>query len=172
MTQKDQNPISEETLETPLPETSLDDWATQSSPDDELTRLSEALARSQADYQNLVMRSERDKADMLAYLSSKIITPLLKEVDNLDRAVALKAWVEGDTFIDGIRTIQSSIVRYLESQWVTSFVSLGQEVDPSRHDVMTQMPGEEWKIIQEFEKGYLIGDRVLRHAKVVAGSGL
>jgi molecular chaperone GrpE len=54
---------------------------------------------------------------------------------------------------------------------VTPFVSLGSEVDPDRHDVMTEMPGEAGKIVQEFEKGYLLRDRVLRHAKVIVGSG-
>ncbi len=42
--------------------------------------------------------------------------------------------------------------KYLESQGVTAFVSLGQEVDPHKHDVMTEMPGEAGKILQEFEK--------------------
>jgi molecular chaperone GrpE (heat shock protein) len=57
---------------------------------DEVTRLKDALARSQADYQNLVMRNERDKIEMMSYLSAKLVTPLLKEVDNLERAVKLK----------------------------------------------------------------------------------
>ena len=61
--------------------------------------------------------------------------------------------------------------KYLESQHVKPLVSLGQEVDPSKHDVMTQGPGPEGQIVTEFEKGYMIGDRVLRHAKVVVGSG-
>ena len=52
--------------------------------------LQAALARSQADYQNLVMRSERDKADMIQFLSGKIILPLLTQIDNLERAVKLK----------------------------------------------------------------------------------
>lgn len=52
-----------------------------------------------------------------------------------------------------------------------SFQSVGEEVNPDRHDVMTQASGPEGKIITEFEKGYLIGDRVLRHAKVVVGAG-
>ena len=61
--------------------------------------------------------------------------------------------------------------KYLEAQHVKLFVSVGQEVDPSRHDVMTQEPGPLGQIVTEFEKGYMIGDRVLRHAKVVVGSG-
>ncbi len=52
-----------------------------------------------------------------------------------------------------------------------AFDSIGQEVDPDRHDVMTEMSGEVGKIVQEFEKGYLLRDRVLRHAKVVVGNG-
>lgn len=139
--------------------------------DDEIARLRDALARSQADYQNLLMRVERDKADMVFFLSGKILSPLLAQIDNLTRAVALKAGTEGDGFVDGLRSVLAGFERYLESQGVRSFDSLGAEVDPDRHDVMTQMPGEEGKIIQEFEKGYTLGDRVLRHAKVVVGAG-
>ena len=143
----------------------------QSTPEDEIARLRDALARSQADYQNLLMRVERDKADMAFYLSSKILTPLLTQVDTLTRAVEMKTWVEGDAFVDGVRALQGNIAKYLESQGVRAFESIGSEVDPDRHDVMTEMPGEAGKIVQEFEKGYLLWDRVLRHAKVVVGSG-
>ncbi len=138
---------------------------------DEIKRLQESLARSQADYQNLLMRIDRDKAEMISYLSGKILIPLLTQVDNLERAVKLKEGIEGDSFVDGIRSMLASMEKYLESQGVLAFVSLGQEVDPTKHDVMTQAPGEEGKIVTEFEKGYMIGPRVLRHAKVVVGSG-
>lgn len=139
--------------------------------DDEIIRLRDALARSQADYQNLLMRVDRDKADMAFYLSSKILTPLLTQVDTLERAVILKDGIQGDSFVDGVRALQNNMTKYLESQWVRAFESIGSEVDPDRHDVMTEMPGEAGKIVQEFEKWYLLGERVLRHAKVVVGSG-
>jgi molecular chaperone GrpE len=60
--------------------------------------------------------------------------------------------------------------KYLESQGVKKMISLGSEVDPERHEVMTQMSGEAGKIIQEFESGYMMGNRVIRHAKVVVGT--
>lgn len=143
----------------------------QNTSEDEIARLKDALARSQADYQNLLMRVERDKADMAFYLSSKILTPLLTQVDTLARAVEMKAWVEWDAFVDGVRALQGNIAKYLESQGVRAFDSVGSEVDPDRHDVMTEMSGELGKIVQEFEQGYLLWDRVLRHAKVVVGNG-
>jgi molecular chaperone GrpE (heat shock protein) len=86
----------EETLEAivedaVLDETPVGDTSSGGSPDDEIARLRDSLARSQADYQNLLMRNDRDKADMIYFLSSKILMPLLTQVDNLERAVALKA---------------------------------------------------------------------------------
>lgn len=138
---------------------------------EQIAVLQSSLLRSQADYQNLLMRVERDKVDMAFFLSAKMLTPLLTQIDNLERAVKLKEWVEWDTFVDGIRSVLSGFQKFLESQWVTSFVSLWEEVDPDRHDVMTEMPGEAWKIVSEFEKWYLLRDRVLRHAKVIVGSG-
>lgn len=140
-------------------------------PSEQITQLQASLARSQADYANLLMRVERDKADMAFFLSSKMLAPLLTQIDNLERAVALKIGVEGDTFVDGIRSVLAGFQRFLESQGVTAFVSIGSEVDPDRHDVMTEMPGELGKIVQEFERGYMLRDRVLRHAKVIVGSG-
>ena len=139
---------------------------------EQLATLQNSLARSQADYQNLLMRVERDKADMTFFLSPKMLLPLLTQVDNLERAVKLKEGTEGDTFVDGIRSVLSGFYKFLESQGVSPFVSIGQEVDPDRHEVMTEMPGEAGKIVSEFEKGYLLRERVLRHAKVIVGSGI
>ena len=138
---------------------------------EQIAWLQASLARSQADYQNLLMRVERDKADMAFFLSSKMLTPLLTQIDNLERAVKLKEWMEWDSFVDGIRSVLAGFQKFLESQGVTSFVSVGQEVDPDRHDVMTEMAWEAWIIVSEFEKGYLLRDRVLRHAKVIVGNG-
>lgn len=130
-----------------------------------------SLARSQADYQNLVMRNDRDKAEMVHFLSAKIFTPLLAQIDHLDRAVRIKDGVEGDAFVDGVRNVAGGLAKYLESQGVMAFVSIGEEIDPDRHDVLSQADGPEGQIVREFEKWYTLGDRVLRHAKVIVGNG-
>ncbi len=161
--------------ETPIEADIVEDVQIASGDGDLLQKIADlqaSLARSQADYQNLVMRSERDKADMIQFLSAKIILPLLTQIDNLERAVKLKEWIEGDTFVDWVRSVFGGFQKYLESQGVASFSSIGQEVDPDKHDVMTEMPWEAGKIIQEFEKGYILGQKVIRHAKVVVGSGI
>jgi molecular chaperone GrpE (heat shock protein) len=57
---------------------------------EQMTLLQASLLRSQADYQNLLMRVERDKVDTAFFLSSKMLMPLLTQIDNLERAVKLK----------------------------------------------------------------------------------
>lgn len=166
--QENQNTANEEILE----EMPKQEEIPESLPDnEEVLKLREALARSQADYQNMMMRAERDRKDMQFFLTEKLLKGLLVQIDHLDRAVTIKADVTGDAFVDGVRNVQAGLAKYLESHGVTTFSSLGQEVDPDKHEVLSQMPGEEGKIIAEFEKGYMFGDRVLRHAKVVVGSG-
>lgn len=158
----DQAPDDTENIGKDIPSTTLEE---------QISQLQWSLARSQADYANLLMRVERDKADMAFFLSTKLFLPLLTQIDNLERAVALKTSVEWDAFVDGIRSVLAGFHKFLESQGVTSFTSVGSEVDPDRHDVMTEMAGEAGKIVQEFEKWYLLRDRVLRHAKVIVGNG-
>ena len=69
-----------------------------------------------------------------------------------------------------ILALQKSLLRDIESLWVVAFESIWTEVDPNKHEVMTQIPGEEWIIIDEFEKWYLLWDKVLRVAKVIVWS--
>ena len=163
MTQENKNlqdeTISEETTENPASE------------NNEIATLRDQLARAQADYQNLKMRGERDRADMVHFLTEKLLSPLLTQIDNLDRAVKIKDGVTDDAFVDGVRAVQSGLQKYLENQGVNAFDSVGQEVDPDKHEVLSQTPGKEGIIVTEFEKGYMLGDRVLRHAKVIVGSG-
>jgi molecular chaperone GrpE len=68
--------------------------------------------------------------------------------------------------------MQSKLIADLDKMWVKSFNSKWEEVNPDMHDVMTTVPGnKEWIIFDEFEKGYKLNDRVLRHAKVIVWAG-
>lgn len=169
--QENQNQQNEEILENTTENTENIEEIPETLPDnEEIAKLREALARSQADYQNLVMRNERDRKDMIHFLTEKLISPILPQIDNLDRAVAIKDWVTDDKFVDGVRSVQSGLKKFLEQNNIIPFDSIGQEVDPNKHEVLSQMTGAEWIIIAEFEKWYMLGDRVFRHAKVIVGN--
>lgn len=140
--------------------------------EEELERLRGSLSRAQADYANLLKRVERDKMDMTSFITANIIKKFLPTVDNLERALAsVPADIAEQKWTEGIRATLQGLSRQLESMGVKAFVSLGQEVDTERQEVMSQAPGKEGIIITEFEKGYILHDRVIRHAKVIVGSG-
>lgn len=138
----------------------------------EILILKESLARSQADYHNLIRRVDRDRNEMWEFLTSNIVTKFLPSIDNLERIInSTPEDLQGNSLFEWVKSIHSWLVKTLESMGVKTFESIGQQVDANLHDVMSQMPWEEWIIIQEFEKWYKLGDKVIRHAKVIVGSG-
>lgn len=139
---------------------------------DEILNLKDALARAQADYQNLIRRVDRDRNEMWDYFTSSLTLKFLPIIDNLERIISsTPEELQNNSLFEWVKSLNLSTVKILDSVWVKSFVSIGEEVDPNYHDVMTQLPWEQGKIIQEFEKWYLIWEKVLRHAKVVVGNG-
>lgn len=138
----------------------------------ELVNLKDALARSQADYQNLVRRVDRDRSEMWDFFTSNIIVKILPSIDNLERIInSTPEDMQSNSLFDWVKSVYSSLIKTLEWFQVKPFESIWQEVDANLHDVMSQMPGEEWIIIQEFEKWYKLGEKVIRHAKVIVWSG-
>ncbi len=137
----------------------------------EVLKLKELLARTQADYQNFKMRSERDREDMIFFLKYDIFKKILPRIDDLERMI--KNTPENDkagAIYEWILVLEKSLKRDLENLWVKPFDSIGQEVNPDMHEVMTQIPSEKpWIIVDEFEKWYMLWDRVLRVAKVIVG---
>lgn len=167
----------DETLETSLPDPSENlasteiPWVPWANLEDTIKLLNDKLARSQADYQNLVKRHDRDTAELGFILIAPVMKKLLPTLDNLERALESKKDVTDDPWINGIRSTYEWLVKTLDSLGVKPFVSLWKEVDSELHDVMTQGPWKEGVIVAEMEKWYMLHDRVLRHAKVVVGSG-
>lgn len=138
----------------------------------EIGKLKDTLARSQADYKNLVARTERERNEMADYVTEKLVGKLLPSVDNFERLVSGTAESErSGALYDGVKSTLAGIVRTLESVGVTSFESVGKPLDPAFHEAVAQVPGEEGIVMNEFEKGYKLRDKVIRHAKVTVGNG-
>lgn len=138
----------------------------------EIGKLKDMLARSAADFENFKKRTERDKSDTIFFLKSDIFKKILPRLDDLERIIKnTPEDLASGVVYEWVVTLQKQLIKDLDKLWVTSFDSLWEEVNPDMHEVMTQVPWEEWKIIDEFEKGYMLWDRVLRVAKVVVGNG-
>lgn len=136
----------------------------------DLLKIKEAFARQQADYDNFKKRVERDREDMMFFLKSDILKKVLPRIDDMQRIITVTPELERAWAIyEWIVSIEKKLTSDLEKLGVKAFSSKWETVNPDKHEVMTQIPGEDWVIVEEFEKGYMIGDRVLRVAKVVVG---
>jgi len=134
----------------------------------EIGKLKDMLARNQADFDNFKKRTERDKDDMIFFLKLDIFKNILPRLDDLERIIKntpedMASWA----LFEWVITLQKQLQGDLTKMWVVAFESKWEEVNPDKHEVMTQVPGEEGIIIDEFERGYMLWERVLRVAKVV-----
>ncbi len=124
------------------PEESMKETGTtptlEANPSEEVAQLKEKLARAQADYQNLLMRQERDRISSFSMISGDILARILPTLDHLERALDMKKDAENDAFVDGIRSTYNGLVKTLESLGVKGFASVGEEVDADKHEVVMQ----------------------------------
>lgn len=136
-----------------------------SSPEDESLRTS--LARLQADFQNYRSRTEKEKSDIYAYAAEKLIVKLLPVIDNLERAMASEK--EHDAFYQGVEMISNELMKVLESEGLERYDSVGEKFDPNFHQAIFMEENEEVEsehIIEAFQVGYKLKDKVIRPAMV------
>ena len=137
------------------------------SPEDE--KCKDILARTVADFDNFRKRTERDKQDMIFFLKQDILKKILPRLDDLERIIKnTPEELKDNALFEWVLSMESKLISDFDKMWVKPFDSKGSEVNPDMHDVMTTVPGQKEDIIfDEFEKGYMLWDKVLRHAKVV-----
>ncbi|HYM15255.1 MAG TPA: nucleotide exchange factor GrpE [Dehalococcoidia bacterium] len=128
--------------------------------------------RAAADYQNFKRRVEEERGEAARFANAALIINLLPLIDDLDRALRnVDTHLAALTWVDGIRLIHRKFQALLEMAGVEEIEADGQTFDPSQHEAVSQGPGEENKVIAVVQKGYRLGDRVVRPAMVVVGQG-
>lgn len=142
----------------------------------ELAELKDKYLRALADNENARKRIRQQSEESVRIQREAILRDLLPIIDNLERAVeAARAGDAGSkTIIDGVEMVLRSMMDLLRAQGVTSLESVGQPFDPSRHEAVDHVVSEVHapnQIVQEFHRGYLIGDRVIRPARVSVSKG-
>jgi molecular chaperone GrpE len=129
------------------------------------------LVRQAADQDNFRKRIQREKEETLKYGASKIVMELLPAVDNMERALD-HADKSSDvvSIVDGIKMVQRQLISALEKHGVVGFEAKGQPFDPQRHEAIQQIETSEHEtgtVLQEYQRGYFLHDRLIRPALVV-----
>jgi molecular chaperone GrpE len=128
--------------------------------------------RARAELVNYRRRTEEELARMQRQAGERIISRLLPAIDDLDRAIeSMSEQERSSSWGEGIRLVQRKIWSTLESEGVSAIESLGKPFDPSMHEAISMQEGANGAtiVVQEYQRGFMLGDRVLRPAMVVVG---
>ncbi len=128
------------------------------------------LLRVAADLENYKKRAAKEKEEWTKFANEELIKSILPFIDNLERAVNHAEKVaDTGVLIEGIRLTLKEIHKTLNRFGLTSFDSVGQPFDPERHEAMLMVETDQHepnRVVEEFQRGYLLNERLLRPATV------
>lgn len=148
---------------------------------DEVEELKESLAEEKdkfirlfAEFDNYRRRTARESIENRKSASEEVMSALLPVLDDFDRALTELKKSEDDSMYKGVELIQSKMKNILSSKGLKEMeVKQGDAFDSEHHEAITQVPAPNkklvGKIVDVVEKGYTLGDKVLRYPKVVTG---
>ncbi len=130
--------------------------------------------RAQADFDNYRRRTVKEKEEMNKYASLRLIEALLPVVDNFERAIeAGKNQTDQDALMEGIHMVFRQLMQVLEQEEVKVIEAVGKPFDPNYHQAVMQVESEKHEsgvVVEEFQKGYIMKDRVIRPSMVKVSS--
>ena len=129
------------------------------------------LKRVAAEFDNYKKRSSKEKEGLYNSLVGDIVSNFLPIIDNLEKAV--EAETKDEEYRKGIELVLKQFKDVLLARGVTEIETVGKTFDPEVHEAVSSVQDEtkgEKEIVQEYRKGYKIGDRVIRHSMVVVAN--
>lgn len=137
----------------------------------EAARYLDIAQRTQAEFENFRKRAARDVAQAGQRAKANLVRELLPVVDNLERALAT-ANPEEDHLAEGVRLVHVELVNTLERNGIQAFDPAGEPFDPTVHEAISMREGDNGSgiVLDVVEKGYRLGDNVIRPARVVVSS--
>ena len=133
------------------------------------------LLRKTAEFDNYRKRTERDRQAHTEAAAANIMTELLPLVDDLERALKAEAGSEGaEAYRRGVELIHKQLSEILRKRGVRAIEAVGADFDPHYHQAVVYEPAEgrrEGEVIEEFRRGYMLGDRLLRPSMVKVAKG-
>ena len=131
------------------------------------------LQRLAAEFDNFRKRVARDQQALVARAAERLVAELIPVLDDLERAVAVAAESAEATLEEGMRMVQRALHGALAREGLEE-VTVDGPFDPHQHEALMQQPSEaaEGTVIQVLQKGYRLGDRVVRPARVIIAGPL
>ena len=129
------------------------------------------IKRLMAEFDNFKKRSSKERENLYSSIMGDIVSSFLPIIDNLEKAVQTKT--EDEKFKEGIELVLKQFKDVLTSNGVTEIESVGKQFNPELHEAITSVVDPNLgvqEIKEEYRKGYMIGDKVIRHSLVVVAN--
>ncbi len=138
--------------------------------DEQIEELNDKLKRQMAEFDNFRKRTEKEKSQMYDMGAKNIVEKILPVIDNFERGLAAVPQEEKENaFVDGMEKIYRQMLATLSEAGVEPIEAVGQEFNPDFHNAVMHVEDEEAGeniIVEEFQKGYVYRDAVVRHSMV------
>lgn len=167
-----QQEVTEPTDASPEVEPTIDDKLAAAN--EEIAKLKDQYLRQVAEFDNYRKRTLKEKTDLILNGGEKVLSSLLPVLDDLDRAA--ESFEKSDdvtTLKEGVKLIIDKLQKTLAAQGLHKMETVGKAFDTDFHEAIALIPAQEdaqkGNVIDCVQPGYLLNDKVLRHAKVVVG---
>ncbi len=139
--------------------------------DEKIEELNDRLMRQMAEFDNFRKRSEREKSQMFEIGAKDIVEKILPVIDNMERGLATVSpeALETDAFAQGMEKVYKHFMTVLEQAGVKPIEAVGCEFNPDFHNAVMHVEDEEVGenvVVEEFQKGYMYKESVVRHSMV------
>ena len=131
--------------------------------------LQDRLLRTAAEFDNYRKRIDRERRDQSESAAASLLAEVLPVVDNLERALQAPTGPEAAGYRAGVELIHRQLIDLLRKRGVTPIEALGADFDPRFHQAVTQETSDahrDGEVMEEMQRGYMLGDRLLRPAMV------
>ncbi len=141
----------------------------------QLAELNDKYLRLYSEFDNFRKRTMKEKSELIKTASEEVLKSVLPVIDDFERAIKANEAVEDAKPIkEGINLIYNKLKHNVQSKGLVALDSLGQEFNADTMEAITHIPAtddtQKGKVVDEIEKGYKLGDKVIRYAKVVVAN--
>lgn len=137
----------------------------------ELEELNDRYKRLFAEFENYKKRTQKESLTKRAEITGDVVSSILPVMDNLEKAMMVKT--EDTNYQDGIKLVVKQFSDVLAKFGMEEIASVGQKFDPELHEAVSHIddPSKgESEIVEEYRKGYKIGNKVIRHSMVIVAN--
>ncbi len=133
----------------------------------------DTLRRLAAEFDNYKKRMAREHVELRERAAERLLRDLLPVFDDLERALTAFETADKEAIADGVSLVHRALWTLLEREGVSELDPQGEPFDPHRHEALLEQPADapDGTILEVIQKGFLLGDRVLRPARVVVAGG-